>query len=200
MKSIVFIFLFLLIAGCANPINQKTASNYYYSAIIAQENNDWKTAKEHFGRAIINSELGGVETKTLAVLWYEYGRSSGVVCDWDEAEKSLLKAYELDGIVNGPTYMSLYELALMNYDRKNFVSASNYFKRAHTEFEQKQIDTKDPVGYADFLEMYADTLEKNGDSNEMNELKSRALKIRAAFNNKESHTDRTPYGTQCEKS
>jgi hypothetical protein len=48
--------------------------------------------------------------------------------------------------------------------------------------------------------MYADTLEKTGDRNEMNELKSRALKIRAAFNNKESHTDRTPYGTQCEKS
>lgn len=48
--------------------------------------------------------------------------------------------------------------------------------------------------------MYADTLEKTGDLNEMNELKSRALKIRAAFSDKESHTDRTPYSTQCEKS
>ena len=46
----------------------------------------------------------------------------------------------------------------------------------------------------------ADTLEKTGDRNEMNQLKNRALKIRAAFNDKESHTDRTPYGTQCEKS
>lgn len=187
----------VLLVGCANPINQKTAENYYGAALYAQQSGNWQDARKYFSRAIVNAEYGGGDESTLAVLWYEYGRSSGVICDWKEAENGLLKAFDLDELSNGPTYMSLYELARMFYDQKNYESASTYFNKAHIEFEKEQMDTKDPIGYADFLDEYIFTLEQLGRSNETKELKNRSMKIRNAFEGKDSHTDRTPYGTKC---
>ena len=187
----------IVLVGCANPINKKTAQNYYRAAINAQQNGDWENARMYFSRAIVNAELGGIDSSTLAVLWYEYGRSSGVTCNWIEAEKGLLKAYELDRANKGPTYMSLYELARMNYDQKNFENAVGYFDKAYLEFEENQIDTKDPVGYADFLDEYSFTLENINKRDKVEGLKIRSSKIREAFKGKKSHTDKTPYGTNC---
>jgi len=200
MRTIIIILTAIVLVGCANPINRETAQNYYGAAISAQRNGDWENARMYFGRAIDNANVGGADDSTLAVLWYEYGRSSGVICDWVEAEKGLLKAYELDRINKGPTYMSLYELARMNYDQKDFKKAEGYFHKSYLEFEENQIDTKDPVGYADFLDEYSVTLENLGKEGEAEELKIRSSKIREAFKNKDSHTDKTPYGTKCSNS
>lgn len=68
---------------------------------------DWFNARMYFGRAIQNAKIGGADTKTVAVLWYEYGRSSGVICDWPEAARGLNEAYKLDSETVGPAYMSL---------------------------------------------------------------------------------------------
>ncbi|MGB5488126.1 MAG: hypothetical protein WBN06_12095, partial [Lysobacterales bacterium] len=100
----------------------------------------------YFARAISNAELAGAPSKGLAVLWYEYGRSSGVICDWEEAENGLNKAFELDSKIGGPAYMSLYELAQMNYARELYTAAIEYFQGAYSGMEEDQADTKDPIG------------------------------------------------------
>ena len=194
----VVIIAFLILASCAAPINRRNADKYYAAAVSAQDAGDWSTARMYFGRAISNAELAGASSEGLAVLWYEYGRSSGVICDWKEAERGLNKSQELDVKTGGPAYMSSYELARMNYDRELYVEAVKFFQRAYSEMESDQADTKDPIGYADFLDEYAHALRESGQQDLVPALSARSEKIRVAFEGKESHTEKTPYGTECQ--
>jgi tetratricopeptide (TPR) repeat protein len=152
----------------------------------------------YFARAITNAELAGAPEKGLAVLWYEYGRSSGVICDWEESEKGLNMAFELDSRTGGPDYMALYELARMNHDREMYPEAIEYFQRAYSKIQEDQADTKDPIGYADFLDEFAYLLEHTGQNDMVPQLSARSERIRAAFKGKDSHTEKTPYGTECQ--
>lgn len=185
------------LVGCANPINRHTAGKYNQAAYGAMQSGDWFNARMYFGRAIQNAKMGGADSKALAVLWYEYGRSSGVICDWPEAEHGLNEAYKLDTETGGPAYMSLYEFGRMNYDRKQYAKAVEYFSRVKTEFDKLQADTKDPLGYADYLEEYASALEKTGDTAEAKKHRARAADLLKAFPAGDAHTEKTPYGTQC---
>lgn len=198
MKRYLVVFaLALFVVGCANPINRHTAGKYSQAAYSAMKSGDWFNARMYFGRAIQNAKIGGVDTKAMAVLWYEYGRSSGVICDWPEAERGLNEAYKLDSETGGPAYMSLYEFGRMNYDRKQYAKAVEYFARVKVEFDKLQADTRDPLGYADYLEEYAGALEKTGNNAEAKKHRARAVELRKAFPGKDAQTEKTPYGTQC---
>ena len=48
------------------------------------------------GRALTNAILGHAPDKNLATLYYEYGRTSGAICDYKEAQRGLEAALELD--------------------------------------------------------------------------------------------------------
>jgi hypothetical protein len=111
------------VAGCANPINAKTANNYAQAAAQAQKAGDWGKAKMYWSRAILNAQKGGARPIQLAVVNYEYGRSAGVVCDFTEAERGLLAAHDLDSQSGGPTFLSLFELARLNYGKKKLPEA-----------------------------------------------------------------------------
>ena len=197
--TILWIVLFLA-AGCAAPINRHTAESYYQRAKAAQYSGDWHTAQEYYRRSIINAELGGIDETQYIVVLYEYGRASGVICEWKEATDALLKSYELDKKTNGPSYMALYELAQLNYSRQVYEEASTYYERAYLAFEEEQVDTQDPIGYSVFLEEYSDVLKRTNNPAQIPELMDRAEAIKAAFPGKQSHTDKTPYGTQCKTS
>jgi len=132
----------------------------------------------------------------IAVLSYEYGRYSGAICDWNEAEKGLSEAYDIDSQNGGPAYMSLVELARMNLDRGQYDKAFEYFDRVMPDLEKRQLDTRDPLGYADLLDEYANSLEKIGKGESVSTLRARAEVLRRTFPGKSPHTDRTPYGTQ----
>lgn len=196
-RGLIVMAVLITLVGCANPINRHTAVKYNHAAYAAMKSGDWVNARMYFGRAIPNAKIGGVDPKAMAVLWYEYGRSSGVICDWSEAERGLNEAYKLDSETGGPAYMSLYEFGRMNYDRKQYAKAVEYFARVKTEFDKLQADTKDPLGYADYLEEYASALEQTGNAAEVEKHRARAAELRKTFPGKDAHTEKTPYGTQC---
>ncbi len=106
--------LLLVMAGCANSINMHNAQRYAVAGQAAVRNGAWAEARKNFGLAIANVRMGHGDDRTRAVLYYEYGRASGVICDWPEAERGLNEAYNLDQQISGPAYMSLVELARMN--------------------------------------------------------------------------------------
>lgn len=86
----------------ASPINRKNAEHYTRHGAIAIANNDWQTARKAFTRAVVNADLGGVTPSTRAVLSYEYGRSLGATCFFDDATFYLNQAYDLDKQTGGP--------------------------------------------------------------------------------------------------
>lgn len=198
----IFIILFtlscLLLNACStNLINLRNAERYYYSGIDAGFSGDWHTSRALLARAITNADLGGAELRTLGLLWYEYGRASGVICDWPEAEQALERSFAYDTQSQGPAYMSLYELAYLYSTREMYEKALPYYARALVQFERLQMDTQDPIGIADFLDEYAFALEKTGQLDQVDALRQRALAIRQVFPKGKSHTDKTPYGTAC---
>lgn len=198
MKIAVVLVLGLLIAaGCGNPINRKTAQNYAGAGYQAINAGDWKLAQKNFGKAIVNAELGGAEPQHMAVLKYEYGRASGVVCDWTNAEAALKEAFNLDAANGGPSYMALYELGRMHFDRKQFAKARSYYDQVYLEFGKVGVETKDPLGFAQYLEEYVVILQETGAQQDAMTYQERAAKIRGMFPEGKSPTEKTPYGTQC---
>lgn len=194
----VSVCLFILSAGCSNPINAKTSINYARAANHASHSGDWGTARMYWSRALVNAELGKASAAQLAVFHYEYGRASGVVCAFADAEKALTTAYELDKQAGGHTYLSLVELSRLNLDQKNYPEAAAYFERALPELDAKGALTQAPIEYAYILDEYATSLDGTGRTTQAQEIAARAMHIRNDNPGKSSVTDRTPYGTQCQ--
>jgi tetratricopeptide (TPR) repeat protein len=133
----------------------------------------------------------------MSILYYEYGRASGVICDWKEAEHGLRKALELDREINGPVHVAQIELGRMYFDRKDYATAEQYFSTVQPIFERIDAQTADPLGYAVFLDEYASTLEALSRPADAIPLRARADELRRTFPTSRVRTARTPYGTQC---
>ena len=149
---VAFICFSVFCAGCGgNPINAKTSTNYAQAAHAAVNSGDGVTARKNWSKALLNAQLGGASPAQLAVLNNEYGRASGVVCEFADAEKALTTAYDLDKRAGGPTYLSLVELARLNLDQNKFPEAATYFERALPELEAKGASAGAPIGWQTFL-------------------------------------------------
>lgn len=198
MKKVLLLVVFL-IASCANPVNLRTAANYFSAGQSLIQQNKWFDGRMAFGRAWANADLGKAQDQVTAVYAYEYGRASGVICDWNEAEKGLLAALEIDNRTGGPIHMSYVELARMYQARNSNENSEKYFSLAKAALDEKQADTRDPIGYANILEAYSEVLLKLKKKSEAAQLASKAKEIKTLFGNRESRHDVTPYGKYCEQ-
>ena len=200
MKSIFMASLVaFLVSACANPINLKTASMYAKGCREFQAQNEWWKARRACGRAAINAKLGGAPDQTIAVLWYEYGRTSGVICDYAEAQKGLDEALKLDQATGGPAYMSLLEIARLNFAQGKFAKAASYYEKFWLAIPKNLAEKEDPIGSAEVLEEQAEAYRKIGNITLSKAQEARARELRATNPNKTSNTDHTPYGKFCDQ-
>ena len=199
LKYSTFSWLVFLgsVTGCAPAINQKNAERYEVAGAQAQAAGDWETARLAFARATVNARSGGMPARVRAVLHYEYGRSLGVTCYFDEAERELVVALELDEQAKQPRYLSLNELARLNLDQRKFSQAVNYFERGLKDMEAVGMRQRAPAAYADMLDEHARALDETGRRADANGLIAEASQIRLSNAGRFSTTDRTPYGTRC---
>lgn len=197
VKNLLLIVAVVLLSGCAGTLNQHNAEKYGEAAFAALEKGDWKTARMYYSRAWGNAKKGGAPIRNISVLRYEYGRASGVMCDWAEAEQALNEAYALDMKSGGPFWMPLVELERMSIAKKDYAQALKYFEILMPVLKKMRAETKDPLGYADILDEYVLALENNGRALESEKWKARSLQIRTTFPDAEPHTDITPYGMYC---
>ncbi len=124
MKILILVLVPVLMVGCASAINKKSAVIHARSAQTEIANGNWDSARRHWAKAVVNAELGKMKPQARAVFNYEYGRSLGVTCFYSESEQYLKKAYDLDKAINGPIYMSVLELARLNYDQGKYEKAN----------------------------------------------------------------------------
>jgi tetratricopeptide (TPR) repeat protein len=198
MKSIfIASLLAFLVSACTNPINLKTASMYAEGCRGFQAQNEWWKARRACGRAAVNAKLGGAPNQTIAILWYEYGRTSGAICDYAEAQRGFDEAMKLDQATGGPVYMSLLEMARLNSAQGKFIEAANYYEKFWLAVPKNLAEKEDPVGSAEALEEQAEAYRQIGNTALSQSTKDLAQKLRAANPNKQSKTDHTPYGKYC---
>jgi tetratricopeptide (TPR) repeat protein len=200
MNPTVAILLSVVLCGCASAVSERVATNYTVVGAAAERRGDWDTARRAFARATLNSDQADLPPASRAIAHYEYGRSLGVTCFFDESERELNAAYELDKQAGRPLFLSLVELARLNLDRKKFSQSVAYFERAMPLLDGANAANKAPAAYSDILDEYAHALAGEGRSAEAKALADRATVLRDAALNKRSITDRTPYGKFCGKS
>ena len=191
--------LALLVSACANPINLKTASMYADGCRGFQAQNEWWKARRACGRAAVNATLGKAPDQAIAVLWYEYGRTSGAICDYAEAQRGLEEALKLDQATGGPVHMSLLEMARLNSAQGKFSEAASYYEKFWLAVPKDLAERKDPIGSAEVLEEQAEAYRQVGNIALSKSKKDRAQELRTATPNKPSNTDHTPYGKFCDQ-
>ncbi|KHK55792.1 hypothetical protein PI87_12300 [Ralstonia sp. A12] len=197
MKSVSALLMVVLLAGCASAVEERVSNNYMVQGAAAQARGDWDTARRAYARATVNADQARLPAGRRAILHYEYGRSLGVTCFFDQSEQELNAAYELDKQAGQPLYLSLIELARLSLDQQKFAQSVAYFERALPELDKAGAASSAPAGYADVLDEYAKALAGAGNAVESKIQVNRAAMLRAAKQSKRSNTDRTPYGKFC---
>ena len=167
-------------ASCTSAINSKTSDITAKTGYVAQQQGDWDAARRNYAKALLNAELGSAAPQKIAALNYEYGRSLGVTCFFEEAETYLLKALKLDAETDGPTHMSILELARLNYDRNRFSEASQYFRKLLPLYDKYNAELQDPIGVADVYQEYAMTLNKTGETADAALFQQRATALKSS--------------------
>ena len=162
----------LLIAGCATSINKKNVETHYNAGKRFELNGDPQSAKDQYAKALVNAKLANGEPALISMLTYNYGRMLGHTCQYEESERTLREALEIEKGVTGPnsgiTSMRLFELARLNHDNGKFDKSVTYFEDGIPIVENLGIEQTDPIGYSNILEIYKNTLVKLSRVNESN--------------------------------
>jgi len=205
MKTILAIItVFAALSGCANPINQHTAKNYYHSGETALANHDFMAAKELFRRALINTRLGHIGPEAEGQVLMKLGKVFGNLCEHDSAEEAFseaVKAYDKAYGDHSPrTFVARGELAQHSYDIGHYSHAVRYFQDA-LPLGEELLEAKDPVGFSYVLDDYAHALARVGNTTESSRIAAKATVLRAKVSSTKAvkGNDYTRYPRECKK-
>ena len=199
IRTIQIVILSLISASCANPLNVRTADRYFQQGKHLSSQGNWSEARVAYGRALTNVAWGNLPERSKALYSFNFGRASGVICDWENAEKYLEQAYNIYAKTEPQLHYELIELAQMNDARGNYTKASEYYSKTIIEVEKHNLDKKSPMAHVDTLTRYASVESKLGNNKQSLLLKQKADLI-IKNNPGKSIPAGTPYGKFCHKS
>lgn len=192
----------ILLTGCANPVNQHTAENYYAAGEKALARGDFPQAREMYSRALINARLGHMGGNAEARVLSRLGRVYGNLCDYDSAEKAFLEARNLEIEIhpNNPnlTFPSRVELAQLSYDVGRYERSVQYFDEAFSVMDAR-FKAVDPATYVAIRKDYADALKRVGKLDKSSEVLTElgALEASSGAAKIGKSDDYVRYPTQC---
>jgi len=182
MRVLIFLGFTMLLAGCANPINQHNAAKYHDWGLEAEQAGNYQLAERNYERALINARLGHSPDAGVSMAMYNLGRVKGHLCKYDESQQLLTEALKLEEKVTGPnsgiTTMRLFELARLHFDREQYEASLPYFARGIPVVIKLGIETSDPIALADALDQYSIALGKTGKQQESADRKQEADELR----------------------
>ena len=166
MRNIFLILnIVLFISACANPINERTAINYFQAGEEAMVNGQLQHAKEMFSRALINARLGHMGDEAEGQVLKKLGQVHGNLCEYSEAEQAFIDAvikYESAyGKESPQTFPIRAELAQFCFDVGLYSKAVTYYKSALSVGESK-LKEIDPKTYSIIMHDYSVALEQSG--------------------------------------
>jgi len=190
--------LSLISASCTNPLNVITADRYFQQGKQLSSQGNWSEARVAYGRALTNVEWGNLPESSKALYSFNFGRASGVICDWENAEKYLEQAYNIYAKTEPQLHYELIELAQMNDARGNYSKASQYYSMTIVEVKKHNLDKNAPMAHADTLSRYS-TVESKLGNNEKSLLLKQEADLIIKSNPGKSIPAGTPYGKFCTK-
>lgn len=179
---VLSIALICLLASCAIPINDYTHARYYEAGMQAEHAGDIKAARMYYGRAQINAQIGNLSSAKEAYACYEWARVTGYLGIYADAEKGFVDALTLIEKAKGEAEKlrppALSEYARLLHDTGQHAKAVPIYEKAESELQKLDILKIDALGYASFLDDYADSLKAVGFVEKSAEVAARSAAIR----------------------
>ena len=196
MKKGLLFIIFVVIAGCVNPVNQKTATNYYKAGEEALAQGNLPHAKEMFGRALVNARLGNMGPEAEASLLMKLGKINGNMCEYESAEKDFIDAILLYSKAYGEkslgTFPSRIELAQFAYDIGWYEKSVTYYERA-LEIGGEKAKEANPTAFYEIIRDYSDALATTGKVQKAKEYK----KLLEVNSTEKNSSDYVRYPKEC---
>ena len=172
---------------------------YVERARTARSYGDWESAASQIAQAINHADLprAGAVRSTVHL---EYGRALGVLCQYDEAEKYLLRSKDMAEKSGSPPLASLYELGALSVAQKKYAESIGHFSQLLPMIEREPHVKSSPLVVADAYEKYAVALAATGKAEQADIRRRQAGKIRETRPKTPPPGTITPYGAQCPKS
>ena len=206
MPRNVLVILTVFLAACANPINQRTAENYYAAGQQALVAGNLPLAKQNFSRALTNTEIGHLGPAAEAQAAFKLAQTLGNMCEYDDAEKLFLRVLSAQEQAFGGTspraFGTRVELAQFNFDIGRYDRAVPYFEKAFAN-GGLLLESRDPIGYAALLDDYSTSLRGTGKVQAAAEASAKASALRNGAkgpNVGAVRSDYVPYPKSCSKS
>jgi tetratricopeptide (TPR) repeat protein len=196
MKSTILVSLGVcvsaaLLGSCANPINARTAQNYYEFGVQAERAGDLALARRNFSRAYGNAQMGNLGPAAEASYLYEYARVTGYSGSYDESEKAFLDVLALIDKAKGEADKlrppALAEYSRLLHDTDQHQKAVPVYEKATAELEKVGIESSDPLGYAAFLDEYAQSLTAAGFTERASAISARSSSLKSEHKNATPH-------------
>jgi len=164
MRHIALSLFFVLIAGCANPVNKVTSQNYADTCAEAERNDRLTVAEDACYRALVNVDIGNLGAELKSTRLYDFARVKRRLGKFSEAETLLNQSIDLAKEVGtfspeamGRRYIELaVNLAAQNRWTDGFVFLDQAIPVIGT-YTDKERDFSTMV-----LSKYADALDKAG--------------------------------------
>lgn len=168
--------------SCANPINARTAARYDEAGLKAENSGDLETSRKNHSRARWNAQAGHLGPAAEARSLYEFARVTGYAGNHAESETAFLKVLALIDQARGKAddlrAPALAEYSRLLHDTGKHRQALPVFAGAVEELEKVEIEQSDPIGFANYLDDYRDSLSKAGNARLAAEITKRADSIR----------------------
>ena len=169
-------------AGCANPINARTADRYWAAGGDAEQRGDFVQARIYYHRMFRNAEMGFLGPTAEAYALYEWGRVSGYLGKTNDVEWAFPKVFDLIERASGKADKlrppALTEFARYLHDTGQHARAVTTFRSALQALESQQAGEQDPVGFAEFLDAFAESLNAIGHSGDASILSKRSESLK----------------------
>ena len=172
----------LLLIACVSDINRKEAQIHFEAAQRYDIQGDYTSAREQYGKALVDARLAGVDPATISMLTYNYGRTTGYTCHFEEAEKYLLEALNMEKNITGPesgvSTKRVFELARLYFDQGQYAKSAVYYANGIPLVEKLGAAQSDPIGLANAMDEYAVALANVGKTSDAATAKQRAAQLR----------------------
>jgi tetratricopeptide (TPR) repeat protein len=169
------------LAACANPINQRTAENYYAAGERALAAGNLPLAKQNYSRALVNAEIGHLGPAAEAQAASKLAQVLGNMCEYDDAEKTFLRALSTEettfGATSPRTFVTRVELAQFNFDVGRYEKAVIFFEKAFAS-AGSLLESRDPISYAALMDDYSISLRQTGKLQAAAEATAKATALR----------------------
>ena len=181
----------VILAGCEHVPDVNDARKLYLAGTEAAAAGDDEIARAEFSGACAIALKGGFGAGFEAQCLYEYAKEAGYTGRKVEAEKAFQDALvRLDRASLPPQGLRasiLSEYARFLHDTRQHPKAVPAFEQALPEMRKQGMLDVDPVGYAAFLDDYADSLGAIGRAARAGEVSAESAAI------KDRHRGEKPY-------